>query len=383
VAMSPKERLLRTIDGQAADYTPLTTFLFTELLGRCANPRQYYLQLLELGVDPIVALPDPLWRFHGDVKEKVWREPAEPHPLLHKVYQTPAGNLETVIELTDDWPHGDEVPLMSDFVIPRAKKFLVTGQEDLEPLAYLLQGPDAEAVEAFGRQAAEMQHFADQHRLPTRGAFNRLSDMVCWLAGCENFATWGRTDPHFFQTLVDLIAAWQEKFIEVFLDVRPDILVDAQWYATTFLSPKLYQQFLSPALKRRVEMAHAADSRFCVVATTTVTPFFRLLKDLGIDMLFGVDPIQGQWDLPRTKAELGDRVCLCGGINGYLTIVDGTPEKVEREVQRSMAALAPGGRFILSPVDNIRIDDPCGGAAAWQRLWQNVQTMVETWKRLC
>ncbi|HOI55414.1 MAG TPA: uroporphyrinogen decarboxylase family protein [Phycisphaerae bacterium] len=382
MGLSPKERILATVDGRAADYTPCTTFLFTELQGRCASPEAYYLQLLEMGLDPIVALPDPVWRFHPDVTEEVRRERTAGRDLLHKVYRTPAGDLTTTVEVTDDWPHGDRVPLMSDFVIPRATKPLVTSPADLEPLSWLLRAPDAAAVETFRAEASRMQRFADEHRLPTRGAFNRLSDMICWLSGCEAFSTWGVTEPALFQALIDLVAAWQERLIEVFLDVRPDILVDAQWYATTFLSPRLYEQFLSPALARRAAMAHAAGARFCALATTTVTPFFGLLKRIGVDMLFGVDPVQGAWDLRRTKAELGDTVCLCGGVNAYLTVVDGTPGAVRREVESSMAALSPGGRFILSPVDNIRIDDPAGGDAAWRRVQENVRAMVQAWKRL-
>ncbi|MBN2584546.1 MAG: hypothetical protein JXL80_15900 [Planctomycetes bacterium] len=380
--LSPKDRILAAVDGKPADYTPCTTFLFTELLSRCASPQEYYLRLMEMGLDPIVSLPDPVWRFHPDVTEEVRREKGPEHDLLHKIYHTPAGDLTTTVELSDDWPHGDNVPLMSDFVIPRARKFLVTGPADLEPLTYLLQGPDAAAVETFRRSAAQVQRFADENHLPTRGAFNRLSDMICWLSGCEAFSTWGVSEPGFFEALINRVAAWQERIIEVFLDVRPDILVDAQWYATTFLSPKLYERFLSPALRRRVRMAHTAGSRFCALATTTVMPFFGELKRLGIDMLFGVDPVQGSWDLRRTKSELGDTVCLCGGVNAYLTIVDGTPETVRREVEASMAALTPGGRFILSPVDNIRIDDAQAGDAAWQRVQENVRTMVETWKQL-
>jgi uroporphyrinogen decarboxylase len=128
-------------------------------------------------------------------------------------------------------------------------------------------------------------------------------------------------------------------------------------------------------------MAHQAGARFCAIATTNVLPFAGCLKRLGIDALFGVDPMQGGWDLERAKTELGDRVCLWGGVNGYLTIVDGSPQDVDEAVERAMTALAPGGRFILAPVDDVRVDAP-DADAAWPRVWQNVARMVEAWKRL-
>ena len=379
--MTSRERILATIRGEPTDYTPLCFLLFSELQGRCDNEREFIERQLALGIDAVVALPDPVWTWHPDVREEVTRERGTPHDVLHKVYHTPAGDLTTTVEVSDDWPHGDKVPLMSDFVIPRSRKRLVTGPADLEALSYLLQGPTDEAIAAWRGRAAASQQLADEHGLATRGAFNRLSDMICWLCGCEQFALMGRTDPEFFRSLIDLVARWQERLIEVFLEARPDILVDAQWYGTTFLSPAMYEAFLSPALRRRVDAAHQAGSLFCAVATTNVLPFAGALKGLGIDGLFGVDPVQGGWDLARAKAELGDTVALWGGVNGYLSIVDGTAEMVEREVREAMALLAPGGRFILAPVDNVRIDDPAD-AEAWDRTWANVEAMVDAWKRL-
>lgn len=380
--MTPRERILRTLCGEATDYTPLCYLLNSELQRHCRDDGEYLQRQLALGVDAVAALPDPAWGFDPAVTTEVRRErrPGQ-HDLLHKVYHTPSGDLTTTVETSDDWPHGDEIPLMSDYVIPRARKFLVTGPEDLAPLGHLLRGPTEAAVAEWRTQARRTKKLAAGLGLATRGAFNRLSDMICWLSGCEEFALMGRTRPAFFRDLLALIAAWQERLIETFLSERPDILVDAQWYATTFLSPKLYQEFLSPHLGRRVEMAHAAGARFCAVTTTTVMPFFPTLKRLGIDAVFGVDPIQGEWNLPRTKAELGDAVTLWGGINGYLHIVDGTPEAVTAATEEVMRSLAPGGRFILAPVDNVRIDG-ADTPEARRRVEENTQAMIAAWRRL-
>jgi uroporphyrinogen decarboxylase len=177
------------------------------------------------------------------------------------------------------------------------------------------------------------------------------------------------------------VDAWQRKLLNVTLQARPDIVVDAQWYATTFLSPALYRRFLLPLLKRRADVVHDAGAQFCAIATTNVLPFAECLKDIGVDLLFGVDPIMGSWNLPRAKRELGGAMCLAGGVNGYLTIVDGTPDKVRQAVQDAMRVLAPGGRFILAPVDDVRTE-PDSPPGAWDRAWANTLVMVEEWKRL-
>ncbi|HUT57317.1 MAG TPA: uroporphyrinogen decarboxylase family protein [Phycisphaerae bacterium] len=379
--MTSKERILNTIDGRPADYAPLCMWHLTALDERCKDEDESIRRQLDLGMDVFAAMPGPPFQHHPEVRVEFRQEPAQPNPLLHKIYHTPAGDLETIVERTSDWPHGDEIPLMTDFVIPRARKFLVTGPKDLAPLRYVLADPDADGVEEFHRGAAAARQLADRHGLALRGGFNRLSDMVCWLCGCEQFATMGITAPEFLQSLIDLIDSWQRRRIELVLSERPDVLFDAQWYATTFLSPALYERFMVPALRRRVEMAHAAGARFCAIATANVMPFLGILRDLGVDVLFGLDPLMGGWDFARAKAEIGGQVCLWGGINAYLTVVDGAPADVDAAVERAMATLAPGGRFILSPVDSVRID--CDNPdARWPAVWANIERMAKTWKRL-
>lgn len=378
---TPRQRILNTIDGHDVDHTPLSFLLFTELLDRCNTQFDYLTRLANLGCDPIAALPDVDWEFHPDVETETWIEPATPHPILHKTYRTPAGDLETAIRKTPDWPHGDDIPLMSDHIIPRAVKHLVTETKDLEPLQYILQPPTSQAIEQFTRKSAEVKQFADHHNLATRAGFNRLADTICWLAGCEQFAMLGLTDPDLFQAIIDIVAKWQDQFTEIYLTAKPDIIVDAQWYATTFLSPALYQQFLAPALVRRVDMIHEAGSRVCAIATSNVMPFLNILKTLDIDMLFGVDPMQGEWDFAQLKQQIGNDICLFGGINGYLQIVDGSANDVQAATEYAMKTLAPDGRFILSAVDNIRIDHS-NPDKLWPDVWQNVQQMVDAWKQL-
>ncbi len=380
--MTSRERMLRTIRGQDADATPLCFLLNSELQRDCSDEHQFLRRQLDLGVDAVAALPDPAWTFDPSVSSEVHREGrGGENDLLHKVYHTPAGDLTTTVELTDDWPHGDDIPLMSDYVIPRSRKFLVTDPQDLAPLSFLLRGPSPQSVVQWRTRADTTRGLADELGIATRGAFNRLSDMVCWLCGCEAFATIGLSSPAFFRDLLSLVSAWQEEIIKVFLSAHPDILVDAQWYGTTFLSPTLYEEFLAPHLRRRVEMTHQAGALFCALATNTVMPFFKPLKRLGIDALFGVDPIQGGWDLQRTKADFGDSVTLWGGINGYLQIVDGNIEEVVAATELAMAALAPGGRFILAPVDNVR-NDAADTPEARRRIAENTQAMISTWRRL-
>ncbi|MBM3242254.1 hypothetical protein FJZ31_38795 [Candidatus Poribacteria bacterium] len=63
-----------------------------------------------------------------------------------------------------------------------------------------------------------------------------------------------------------------------------------------------------------------------------------------------------------------------GDVCGYLTVECGTSADITEQVQQAIAILAPGGGFILSPVTNVRADT--------ERAWQNIKTLIETWRTL-
>ena len=67
-------------------------------------------------------------------------------------------------------------------------------------------------------------------------------------------------------------------------------------------------------------------------------------------------------------------VALWGGVNGHLTVEQGTTADVCREVREAMNVLAPGGGFILSPVDNVRESTP--------RALENSHVLIDEWRRL-
>ena len=100
-------------------------------------------------------------------------------------------------------------------------------------------------------------------------------------------------------------------------------------------------------------------------------PLLEGYAEAGVDVLIGVDP--HRWDLESVKSRVGDQVCLWGGVNGHLTVEMGSQAEVRNEVHRAMQVLAPGGGFILSPVDNVRENTPLA--------MENVQALIDEWRR--
>jgi hypothetical protein len=78
--------------------------------------------------------------------------------------------------------------------------------------------------------------------------------------------------------------------------------------------------------------------------------------------------------LADVSDKLGGKTCLWGGVSGPLTVEEGTEAAVRAAVEEAISALGPTGRFILSPVDNIRADT--------DQSWHNVQLFIDTWRQI-
>ena len=390
--LSSRERMLEAICHREADYVPCCFMIFAALKNRCKDKYEFVEKQLEMGLDATVDLPIspsdvefdhsdlrslPV-RYHPEVKIREWREKrtGEQNPVLFKEYHTPGGILSTVVNQTDDWPYGDHIPFLDDYLIPRSQKLLIENQQDLKSLRYLLVPPTANDIRAFREEAQTAKKFADKHGLLVTGGWGVGIDAIGWLCGLQNAIMAAMDEPEFLEELAELLYNWNRQRMEVFLDVGIDIFIRRGWYeGTDFWSPRLYRQFIFPYLKKEIEMAHQAGAKFGYIMTSGAMPLLNMFVEAGLDVLIGIDPIQGKGtDLAMMKQKLKGKVCLWGGVNGFITIERGSKSEVREAVQNAITTLASGGGFILSPVDNVR--------DASEETWENVMAMLEAWEEM-
>jgi len=391
--LSSRDRMLVALSAGEPDYVPCSFMLFAALRKQCADQAEFVERQIEMGLDPYVQLPmrsprgkrtqsehHDLYglpvRFDPRVEVKNWREePADSrYPVIHREYVTPAGTLNTAVNETDDWPHGDRVPLFDDFVVPRARKHLVTCPDDLPALRHLLTPPTDEDVAGFREGARIAKAFAAERNLLVVGEWGVLFDAACWLCGIQELMLMGMADRAFLRDLLAILHEWNKRRMEVVLTEGVDLLIRRAWYETAdFLSPSVYRELILPLLKEDVEQAHQAGAKLGLITTASYTPLLDMYLESGMDALIGLDPVEDpRADFALTKEKLGDRVCLWGGVNGFVTVETGAPERVRTAVRAAVGQLAPGGGFILSPVDNITADS--------ESVWQNVRALIDEWR---
>ncbi len=377
-SLSSRERMLAALECRAPDYVPCCFSAFQILQHKCRDQFEYVERQLEMGLDAVVQVQTPSAHFDPRVTIREWREddPALPYPLLHKVYETPAGPLRTCVSMSEDWPWGEHVPLMDDFLIPRSRKFLITAEDSLEALRYLLGPPSEQQIHALKESARRIKAYAAERDLLVIAYYGMVGDLAAWLCGIQELMMMTIDHPEFVRQLLAVIEEWNRRCMEPILEQGVDVFVRRAWYENAdFWSPSQYRQLLLAGVRRDAELVHEAGARFGYLMSCASMPLLDAMLDAGVDVLLGVDPAQDRtMDLRALKEKADGRMCLWGGVCGYLTVECGTPEEIRAQVRNAIRILAPGGGFILAPVTNIREDNP--------HVWRNVETLIETWRSL-
>jgi hypothetical protein len=398
---SSRERLLAAIDCKKPDHVPLAFMIFSALKERIReelgvyDPVEFIETQLALGLDTFVDLRHfslenkqighsdasgfPV-KFDGRVKTREWLENnnGKKYPVLKKTYDTPGGELSVHVNQTDDWPYTEisvgvcRVPFMDDYLAPRCTKYLIQKKNDLKALQYLLSPPTDEDLKSC-REAWDLgKLLAKEHNLLLAGGWGVGSDALAWFCGLENAVYMALEEPDFFRELLQMIDGWNRPRMEAYLDYGIDLFIRRAWYeGTDFWSPEIFRTFFYPIIKEEVKICHEAGVKYGYILTSGSMPLHEMLIELGIDVLIGADPVQGKGtDLIKMKSQLKDKICIWGGVNGFVTVEEGAPEQIENAVKFAMETLGPDG-FILSPVDNIR--DPS------DRVWPKVIKLIEAW----
>ena len=387
--MNSRQRMLLAIDGQVADHIPCSFMSFSILRDKHNQDRLAAAKAeLEMGLDAILFVPNASrWerkdhpdlrglpvRFHPDVGTRIWQEGDAHTGRLFKEYQTPAGTLTTSVRLSEDWPHGEHIPFIDDYQIPRADQPLITSEAQLDALRYLLIPPQEDDILAFQKEFSAAKAFADQNEVMLAGGWGVGMDMANWLCGMQNLMILMIESPDFVAQILELIHQWNMQRMRVILESGVDLFIRRAWYeGCDFVLPRFFKKEVLPRLKAEVDLAHEYGSKFGYICSSGTKPMLDFYPEAGFEVLIGIDPIQGtHTDMPLMKQKLGGQICLWGGVSAAVTVERGTQDEIRTAVRLAIETLGPQG-LILSPVDNITVDDP--------QTWNNISIFIDEWQK--
>lgn len=199
-------------------------------------------------------------------------------------------------------------------------------------------------------------------------------DSAAWLVGLMNSVMASRDRPEFLRAYLEVIERWNRRRMAVVLDQGVDLFVRRGWYeGTSFWSPESYRRFLLPILKREAAVVHQAGAKFAYIMTAGSLQFVDLILEAGVDVVLGLEDVQDHgMDFAAMKSAARGRLGLWGGVNGFVTIEQGSDHEIRSRTTRALEQLGPDG-FILSPVDNV-----CDTS---EETWRKTLLFIETWKR--
>jgi len=383
--LTSRDRLLRALNLEVPDHIPCCFMSFSALRGRHDGDRYEVAKAQQaMGLDAMLFIPSaprrdrpehpdlrglPV-RYSPQVEIKEWGEKG----LLHRAYVTPDGTLTTSVRLSEDWPHGDRIPFVDDYQIPRRCDPLVTGPNDLDALRHLFVEPGGGDVLQFDQEVKRARAFVQDKGVLLAGGWGVGMDMASWLCGTQELMILMMQQPDFVDDLLEMIHVWNRQRMEVVLSAPVDLYIRRAWYeGCDFVTPQFFRKAILPRLKVEVDLAHERGARFGYICSSGINPMLDFYLEAGIDVLIGVDPVQGTYtDMATIKRKLRDQICVWGGVSGAVTVEMGTEEEVRAAVQEAINTLGPTG-MILSPVDNITVDAP--------RTWENIEVLIDEWQR--
>jgi uroporphyrinogen decarboxylase len=174
-----------------------------------------------------------------------------------------------------------------------------------------------------------------------------LGDVAYYEAMIEN--------PKLIDRVNEIVLNYNLKAIKNQIELGADILAITGDYAMTkepMVSPKHTARFLTPSLKKQVELGHALGVPVFKHTDGNLWKIMDLLLDTGIDGLHPIDPMAGM-DLEEVKKKYGKRLCLMGNINCGPTLSWKSEEEVRKEVREAIKKAGYGGGYICMSSNSI------------------------------
>ena len=186
-----------------------------------------------------------------------------------------------------------------------------------------------------------------------------------WLRGMENFLMDMAGDSATTEALLEKItdhkiAYWEAILTRVGNDV--DLVRESDDLAGQsglLISPEMYRKYFKPCHKRICEAIRKhTDATICLHSCGGIWDMIPDLMEAGFN---GLNPVQvgtAKMDPVALKKEFGKDLVFWGGAVDSQILPTLTVEQVKDQVRANIEALAPGGGYIVAPINMIQADVP-------------------------
>jgi len=336
--MTPRERILATINRQPVDRTPVDLWVTPEVLQALRNHTGEDDELAvyqKLGLDKIV------WVFPGYGGGRF--DPNE-------------GNGRTMWGVPTRMIRAGEATYQ-EFGAPPLGDF-----EDAAQLADYPLWPDPENFDYAGaRQWAEN---ARSHGFATIGPWISHFEIYCQMRGLENALMDIAADPDFLDATLDRIDAIQTAMLERFLTEMDDLIDivfisdDMGTQESLLISPDAWRRHFRDRLTNWCGIIHRHGRKVLFHTDGAVRPLLPDILACGVDILNPIQHICPGMDRDALRRDFGGSVVFHGGVDNQKILPFGSAEDVRRETRTCLDTLGREGGFICCSCHNVQAGTP-------------------------
>jgi len=159
--------------------------------------------------------------------------------------------------------------------------------------------------------------------------------------------------------------------IKKFRDLGVEIILNPADIADNhgmFFNPLQMERFVLPYVKEWTRAARQMGLYSIMHTDGDIMACIEDLADTDLNALQAIDPIAGM-DMRKVKDVVGDRLCLCGNIDGGMLVTDG-PERVYEATRQLLLRCKQGGGFVLGT----------SNACQKQARRENYLAMIKAWQ---
>lgn len=176
---------------------------------------------------------------------------------------------------------------------------------------------------------------------------------ACAAFGMEEALMRMMTEPDMFQAVIhrilDFYLAANERFYQATAGRLHAVLIgnDLGSQNGLMVDPDSIRTFVLPGTRKLVEQAKRYGLRAIHHSCGSIHAIIPDLIDCGVDAIHPIQALAAHMEPERLKADFGDKVAFCGGVDAQYLLVKGQPADVRAKVE-SLRTLFPTG-LIISP----------------------------------
>ncbi|MBN1347923.1 hypothetical protein JXJ21_00805 [candidate division KSB1 bacterium] len=373
--MTPKQRLLAAFKCQEVDYLPCSIYFNPNLKVPgydLSNPVDHIRLQLDLGGDPLADL-GMLTGKPGATQTRIWLQEnaGEPHPVLYKEYQTPAGILRHGVKYTPDWHSGMEIP-WHDHTASNCYEPLIKSPDDVAAFEYIYQPPTTADLKRLKPHLEETQRRSREFKLPIRCLIGQGLATLIFIMGAERAITFAVDFPRAFKRLAEIDHKVNLARIDLAAKAKVDLVKRFGGYEqTNFFNPQIFRECVMPLLRKEVRAAHDAGLLIYYRIVTGTKPLLADIASIGFDCIEGGEPHLGNTTLEDWNKAFAGKACSWTGVSTPVLLGGDNPDAVRKEVRHCADVFGRQG-FILGVTNSIRNHFP----------WKNTLALIDEWKKV-